>query len=445
MIERLKEKIVFPLFFVFCIICFSEVNDNTNTDTILYKSNNFYILESANFGEETIIIVSDETNWCIETNNYAVPCWVHPSWVRIDGSKWIWRDYLVSSQTEECTIIKEFEIPGDVKKGILYAASDNECDIWVNDKYAGNTSPLEYEAITTIDITSLLKTDVNYIKLWGRNRYWFPGAGPYVNPAGIIYKIVINYIPKKNYIFIDPGHGKYKWKEEIYYRGAVGPTYGDKEDDLNLDMGIKLKEKLKDNYKAEMTRQTEWDILPDSSIGIENPPPPDTPIQHNNVCVNTRVKIANDEFKLVVKKLKPIFNNDEEWAEQEARKRMIFVSIHCNSSNDYTRNGTGILYNPGICPIPNKVNMNNKLRQYILSEMEKLFVHWEGDSGIYNKAIIRDTEMPAVIIETVFLTNTISDAITDEQFLHFEEYRDKIPEAIYEGIIKYFKSMEDKE
>ncbi|MFN4227082.1 MAG: N-acetylmuramoyl-L-alanine amidase [Candidatus Ratteibacteria bacterium] len=58
------------------------------------------------------------------------------------------------------------------------------------------------------------------------------------------------------------------------------------------------------------------------------------------------------------------------------------------------------------------------------------------------KAVIKKTEMPAIIIETAFLSNTISDVITDEQYLHFEEYRNKIPEAIYKGITNYFKFIE---
>ena len=40
---------------------------------------------------------------------------------------------------------------------------------------------------------------------------------------------------EENHVFLDPGHGKYKYQGTIYSRGVVGPTYGDREDDLNLD------------------------------------------------------------------------------------------------------------------------------------------------------------------------------------------------------------------
>ncbi|MFN4227083.1 MAG: N-acetylmuramoyl-L-alanine amidase [Candidatus Ratteibacteria bacterium] len=337
---------ILSLFFNFLfIVRLFSLEEETVKETSILIENYFVTLTNPEDGIEVeTIVISDEKNWCLETNNYAVSCWVHPSWVRIPSAKWIWRSCLVGSQTEECTIVKEFKIPGDITKAMLYVASDNECDVWINDTYVGNTSPWEYTQVTIIDVKDVLKTGDNVIKLWGRNRYWFPEAGPYVNPAGIIYKLVIRYVAKK-YVIIDPGHGKYKYYGSIYYRGAVGPTYGDKEDNLNLEMAVKTDTFLltESSYKTYMTRKTEWDILPDSSIGIENPPTPDEPRTHNKECVNARWKMANFEFHCLVEKLKSVFN-DEEIAKKEARKRMIFVSIHCNSCERREVSGTEFLY-----------------------------------------------------------------------------------------------------
>lgn len=443
----IEKRMFFIISSIITFLCFSYLysfDEQTEKETNILNENYFLNLENIDeVVEKETIIISDETNWCLETNDYAVPCWVHPSWIRIPSAKWIWRSYLVGSQTEECTIIKKFNISGEIKKATLYVASDNECDIWINDTYVGNTSPLEYTQATIIDVKNVLKTGDNTIKLWGRNRYWFPGAGPYINPAGIIYKLVIIYVPIEKDVIIDAGHGKYKYLGAVYYKGAVGPNYGDKEDDLNLDMAFKIEKMFKNDniYKIYNIRTSEWDILPDCPIGIEKPPPPDEPHKHNNQCINVRVNIANKKFSelrdnFITQGVTPL-----QKAEQEARKRIIFVSIHCNSSRRHEVCGTGFLYSPDY-EHPDRELKSFKLGDYILNQLLMMteLVKWQVVKTD-KVAVISKTKMPAVLIETAFLSNTISDVITDEQFLHFEEYRDRIPRAIYEGIKEYFNSM----
>ena len=56
------------------------------------------------------------------------------------------------------------------------------------------------------------------------------------------------------------------------------------------------------------------------------------------------------------------------------------------------------------------------------------------DKSIY---ILKDSKIPAVIVECGFLSNP-----EEEKKLQTQEYQDKIAWAVYSGILKYFDQIE---
>ncbi|MFH0796912.1 MAG: N-acetylmuramoyl-L-alanine amidase [Candidatus Omnitrophota bacterium] len=377
----------------------SEVEDNISLEELLQT------LSDSSEGETILNVVSDETNWCIDTNNYAVPCWVHPVWVRIPTAKWVWKRYFAKGP-EECTIVKEFEIPENLgQKGTLYFAADNFCDVWINDVYIGNSPPLSWKTVTIIDVTSSLQNGTNTIKIRGRNENWC--YDPYMNPAGIIYKLVIEYVLKENHVFIDPGHGGEK-------SGAGPSLYGEYEKDLNLDMGNKLFELVynTENYTVYASRCS------DRAVSVEE-----------------RVERANKEFNKLVKELKKKFN-DEKKAAEESRKRFIFVSIHCNSDTSGT--GTEAYYfNDTKFPdrVPKSIELGEKLTQQISQKLSisNRGVKLDTQSAPGQLYVLRQTKMSAILVETAFITG-------DAYILHYN--KTEIAQSLYEGIKMFFGQQE---
>ena len=104
----------------------------------------------------------------------------------------------------------------------------------------------------------------------------------------------------------------------------------------------------------------------------------------------------------------------------------IYVSIHCNSSEDGEGNGIETFY------IDQKGESDHELAEKIHKEIIK---HTEADDRGVKTAdytVLVRTVMPAVLIETGFLTNS-----TECELLTDEDYQRKLSEGIAEGIILY--------
>ena len=178
-------------------------------------------------------------------------------------------------------------------------------------------------------------------------------------------------------ICIDPGHGGRD-------PGAIGSS-GLRESDVTLSIGLKLREKLQlQGIQVVMTRER------DTALG-----------NTINADLNNRVQFAN--------------RNGSDY----------FISIHCNSSTNRSAHGTETYcYKFG--------GQGERLAKAL---QEKL-IHAVGlaNRGVKegNFAVIRDTNMPAVLIELAFISNP-----AEEKLLADEIWQDIFANAIAEGIFDF--------
>lgn len=172
-------------------------------------------------------------------------------------------------------------------------------------------------------------------------------------------------------IIIDPGHGG---KDP----GAINKTYGVNEKTLNLNVGLKVYESLKNaGYDVYMTRDN------DTFVGL-----------------NDIAKIANDH------------NAD------------IFISLHHNSAG------------PSAKGIESYYYVDEESKRLAQKIQEKMIQQ----TGAQNRGVksagyvvIKKTYMPAVLLELGFVSNN------QEMFLNNSpQYQDKLALAITQGVNEYF-------
>lgn len=186
--------------------------------------------------------------------------------------------------------------------------------------------------------------------------------------------------PSDRIIVIDPGHGGTQ-------PGATSVS-GKKEKDFNLKVALKLNEKLKAlGYNIVMTRNT------DVTLGLYE-----------------RADIAN------------AVNAD------------IFVSIHANAHDNRGIAGLQVLY----CPATKSSKKQTDQHPFAKAMMDALLKGTgAADKGIIqrpNVVVLRETIMPAVLVEAGFLSNAAEDKL-----LYTEEYQNKIVDSIIKGIENYFE------
>lgn len=193
-----------------------------------------------------------------------------------------------------------------------------------------------------------------------------------------LQKKVINLDSSSKIIVIDPGHGGNK-------PGAISvrKRY---EKDLNLSISLKLRDKLEAlGYNVIMTRETDVDI-----------------------DLYERARIAND------------INAD------------LFISIHGNSHVNSVHAGIQVLY----CPATQSSIKEVDQHPFAKAIMDALLAGTGAiDKGIIqrpNLVVLRETKMPAVLVETGFLSNP-----DEENLLFTEEYQNKIVDSIIKGVENY--------
>lgn len=184
-------------------------------------------------------------------------------------------------------------------------------------------------------------------------------------------------------IILDPGHGGVK-------PGTVSQN-GVKEKDITLQISLKTEEALKNaGYNVLMTRDE------DISLGLYE-----------------RADIANE-------------NSGD-----------IFVSIHANAvDNAPSVNGIEILYAPASNGSA-KEEGQQVLTKVILDEL--INATGANSRGIIkrpNVVVVRESKMPAILIEVGFLTN-----VNEEKLITNDDYQNKIVGAIVKGIEKYFETV----
>ncbi len=193
--------------------------------------------------------------------------------------------------------------------------------------------------------------------------------------------------PRGKIVVIDPGHGTIKaggWVDP----GAIGTTLKVRELNVNIPISLKVEEYLR--------REGVEVILTHRGT--------------TNRDLYDRANLANNE------------------------NAYCFVSIHANATANRAIQGIGVFYYaPEWMP---EIFMQRLERQnlatYILDEA--LRSTGRPSYGLFeeNFAVIRETRMPSVLVETGFLTNQ-----QEEQLLSSPAFQDQIASGIAKGILKF--------
>ena len=179
-------------------------------------------------------------------------------------------------------------------------------------------------------------------------------------------------------IFIDPGHNP-----TGNDTGAVG--YGLKEQDVTVEIALKLKPLLERNgFEVKMSRNSLKDTVAE---GL-------------NASLAGRYNAANS------------------WDAD------IFVSIHCNAANTKAY-GCETYYCTGS-------TQGNALAECVQPHMAAETERYNRGVKSANFAVIKHTNMPAILVETAFIDN-----YDDNRFLASDDGKYKCAVAIYKGICDY--------
>jgi N-acetylmuramoyl-L-alanine amidase len=174
-------------------------------------------------------------------------------------------------------------------------------------------------------------------------------------------------------IMIDPGHGGTD-------PGAIGVT-GLKEKDVNLELAIKLQRRLlAAGYNPILTRRGDQFI-----------------------SLSKRAEHAN------------------------LREADLFISIHANSNSQSWINGTATYAHW------NASKDNWALAWYLQSGIIERVNLKDNGLKAANFAVLRETNMPAVLLETAFLSNR-----KEEQLLNSTTFQSKVVSGIVQGVERYF-------
>lgn len=144
-------------------------------------------------------------------------------------------------------------------------------------------------------------------------------------------------------------------------------------------------------------------------------------------------KILKDAgYKVKMTRDDDIFAELEARAEYANRKQAdVFVSIHCNSSESGEGYGVETFYSE------QKEDGSLELAQYIQENIVAQTGARDREVKTADYVVIVNTEMPAVLVETGFLSNP------DERLLlQQEDYQEKLAQGIAEGIIGYLERQE---
>lgn len=174
----------------------------------------------------------------------------------------------------------------------------------------------------------------------------------------------------------DPGHGGQD-------PGAIGPT-GVQEKVITLAVAKKVAAILAQVAEVRLTREADQDL----GVSLASD-------------LKTRSRLANT------------------WGAD------IFVSIHCNSADNSTATGTEVYcYTLG--------GQGEKLAKAIHDRLIPALGLVDRGVKTANFAVLRQTKMPAALVELAFISNP-----TEEAMLESPAYQDRAARAIAEGIADY--------
>ena len=180
-------------------------------------------------------------------------------------------------------------------------------------------------------------------------------------------------------IYIDPGHNPTGADT-----GAAG--FGHKEQDITVQIGRRVQDLLvQSGQTVYMSRRTEGDVIGDGSL---------------TSSLQSRASQAN------------------------SKGADIFVSIHCNAANTKAYGCETYSY-PGS-------TQGKQLAKCIQNYLPQLTGRYDRGVKEANFAVLRNTNMPAVLVETAFIDN-----YDDSYYLASDTGQQSIAEAITKGICEY--------
>lgn len=184
-------------------------------------------------------------------------------------------------------------------------------------------------------------------------------------------------------VVIDPGHGGID--------GGTSDAEGLLEKDINLDVGLYLRDELKkDGFNVIMTRDKDESLEDFSNVNA------------------SRYRRDLNARKTIINKNKPV----------------AFVSIHVNSSEVASAKGVQVYYYPDS-------SESKKMAESICEEIEP-----DAKAVSQDYFILRETEYTGVLVEIGFISNP-----EDNVLLKDKKYKKKIAYSIKEGIKEYLKTL----
>lgn len=197
---------------------------------------------------------------------------------------------------------------------------------------------------------------------------------------------VVGQFQNRFVVMLDPGHGGYD-------PGAVS-AQGVYEKEINLEIARKVKEMLiPSGIEVFMTREEDLDYVPNGIKGRRT---------KKQMDLNHRIEMAKEE------------------------KADIFVSLHVNATKTGNNSGAETFYDY-------KSEPGKQLAELIQQELIKINgmncrIAKPGDFYI-----IKNTSMPAVIVEVGYLSST-----KEQKRLQQSWYQEQLARAIAKGIANYF-------
>lgn len=113
----------------------------------------------------------------------------------------------------------------------------------------------------------------------------------------------------------------------------------------------------------------------------------------------------------------------------------LFVSLHMNSSTSSAANGTGVYYSTQNTSVNDSGLTSKKMASTFVNALSSALDTKNNGPLTANFVVIRETKVPAVLIELGFLTNT-----KDFKKLTSETYQKKAASTIYNTIVELFKT-----
>ncbi|MEW6189075.1 MAG: N-acetylmuramoyl-L-alanine amidase [Actinomycetota bacterium] len=113
-------------------------------------------------------------------------------------------------------------------------------------------------------------------------------------------------------------------------------------------------------------------------------------------------------------------------------KAELFISFHVNGSTDPKAEGSSTYY---FASGNHFSKRGKKLAQVIQEELVSSLERKDGRIHGKNFLVLRETRMPAVLVEPVYITNP-----EEEKILREEVFRQKIAVAVFDGLKRYFEA-----